>query len=119
MVNDKDGYAYPYSGKYLSSRTYAILYETLEVIYKNIEDRQLLPLFLLFDRVLRLLRTKRSKLLVFFLGIIFLVYVGYRWYQNSAPTDYPNIFNNFIATMVFIVLSWVSKEPLRKYDKLS
>lgn len=106
MVNDQGGYAYPYSGKHMSSRTYAILYETLEIIHRNIEHRKLLPLFLLFDCAVRLLRNKYARLLVFVIGTIFLAYVGYRWYQNTAPTDYPNIFNNLIAVWLFTIISW-------------
>lgn len=108
MINN-DSYVYPYSGKFLSSRSYAILYEALEIIYQNIKNRQLLPLFFLWDRVLRLLRTKTAKVLVFAIATIAVLYVSYRWYSIRREEDYSGIFINIISAWVFYMLSWAQK----------
>jgi hypothetical protein len=104
-----DSYLYPYSGKFLSSRTYAILYEALGMIHRNIEHRQMLSLFLLWDCAVRLMRTKTARYLVFALGTIILVYVSYRWYPIRREEDYSAIFVNIISAWLFYVLSWAQR----------
>ncbi|MDO8722134.1 MAG: hypothetical protein Q7J31_07870 [Syntrophales bacterium] len=101
-----DGYVYPYSGKSLSSRTYAILYEALEMIHRNIEHKRLLVFSLLCDRAVRLLRTRSARTLVFVLVTAALAYIGYQWYQSSVPADYPGIFGNILAAWLLSALSW-------------
>jgi len=104
-----DSYLYPYSGKFLSSRTYAILYEALEMIHRNIENRQMLSLFLLWDCAVRLMRSKPARYLVFVLVTFTLAYVGYRWYVIRGQEDYSAIFGNIIAAWLLYVLSWAQR----------
>lgn len=108
MVKD-DSYAYPYSGKFLSSRTYAILYEALGMINRNIEHRQLLPLFPLWNRAVRLLHTKKARFLAFALGTVVLAYISYRWYPLRREEDYSGIFVNIISAWLFYALSWAQR----------
>lgn len=108
MVKD-DNYLYPYSGKFLSSRTYAILYEVLETIHRNVEHRRLFPLFLLWDYAVRLLRTKTARILVAVLCILVLFYIGYRWYLIRNEGDYSAIFLSIIAVLLLAPLSWAQR----------
>lgn len=104
-----DGYIYPYSGKLLSSRTYAILHEVLGVIHRNIEHRHLVPVIRLWDYAVRRLRTKSVRALVFVLVTVALAYVGYRWYLIRSQGDFSGIFGNIIAAWLLYVLSWAQK----------
>jgi hypothetical protein len=104
-----DSYLYPYSGKFLSSRTYAILYEVLEMIHRNVEQRQLFPLFLLWDYAVRRLRTKTARFLVAVLVTLAVLYVGYRWYLIRDEGDYSSIFGSIIAAWLLAALSWAQR----------
>ena len=104
-----DNYLYPYSGKFLSSRTYGILYEALEIIHRNVEHRHLLHLVLLWDYVMRLLRIKPVRGLVFVLVTVALAYVAYRWYLIRGQEDYSGIFGNIVAAWLLYVLSWAQR----------
>ncbi|MDO8684430.1 MAG: hypothetical protein Q7N50_13220 [Armatimonadota bacterium] len=108
MVRD-ESYVYPYSGKFLSSRTHAILYEALEMIHRNVEHRQLLPLFFLWGNFVRLLRTRRARFLVFVLVTAALAYIGYHWYPLRREEDYSGIFINVISAWLFYALSWAQR----------
>ena len=106
---EHDSYVYPYSGKFLSSRTYAILYETLEMIHRNVEHRQLFSFSLLWDRAVRLLRTKTARFLVGIICTLAVFYVGYRWYLIRNEGDYSTIFGSIIAAWLLTALSWAQR----------
>jgi hypothetical protein len=99
-------FKYPYSGKYLSSRTYAVAYDALAAIRTRIRAVDLLRAINVIDRVLVFAGARAIRLAATGLVLV-LVFCSFRqWLHMGKLSDVaPELLASFIA----LVLAWARR----------
>jgi len=101
-----NGFRYPYSGPYVSTRTNAILFECLNSIKDNLNKNIVYSLLVRFDQFRQFLGSKKIKYIITFGGISLFSYILYLWVIDPAH-KYSEIAPELIA---YYVLTSIKKK---------
>ncbi len=100
-IIDDNGFIYKQSGKNISSRTYAILFETLSVIEGTFKLNLKFYLLNIFDWILNFFNNKIFKNIVSIIGFILIIIVIYISIKNDTM-NIQNIAPSIIASLLII-----------------
>lgn len=100
-IIEENGFIYKQSGKNISSRTYAILFETLSTIEETFKLSWKFYLFNIYDWILNFFNNKRFKNIVSIIGTILIIFVLYISFKNDM-INIQNIGPSIIASLLII-----------------
>lgn len=95
-------FVYPYSGRYLSSRTNAIAYDALKAVRERVRGFTLLRLANGIDHLRVLAGSRPIRLIAGFSACILIVYSVSQWVKTGTASD---LAPNFITGLVVLVLA--------------
>ena len=105
-IIDFEGFRYPHSGKMLSSRTHAILWEVLTYLEDKLSKNKVFSISLFLDHCRNALSSFWSRVATAVFALAIIVYVLVKWCQSaSAEKIAPGI----IATLLLWFLTWFRK----------
>jgi hypothetical protein len=104
-VNTKEGFLYPHSGERMSSRTNAILYDSISVVAQELPRAPLwfLGIARTSDRVRKALNSPKVKGTLA-AGLLFLMVVSiYTWHQQGG--SFKDVAPNFVAYFILLLFT--------------
>jgi hypothetical protein len=99
-------FKYPYSGKYLSSRTHSIAYDALSVVRTRIRRSGWLLVVNLIDRVRVLAGSRSVRLLSTLLALIIIGWSVVTWWKTGKLSD---LAPELLASFVALILAWARR----------
>lgn len=100
----KDGFFYPHSGRMISARTNAILFEMLSIIEKKLEYKNLFFLGITRDKFTDFLRAKKTRIGAFIILLILSFYIFHKWFQTGNISELgPELLGAFIVSLITII----------------
>lgn len=106
---NREGFLYPHSGKFLSARTYAILYEVLGKVQSHLNRENLFALLRVWDYTRSILCSRVAHWLVRMVLIGLIAYVCYRAYPIKDRSDFAGLVGNLIAPLILAGISWAKR----------
>lgn len=100
-IIDEDGFIYKQSGKNISSRTYAILFETLCAIEQSFKLNWKFYLRNFYDWIRSFFNNKKFKNIISIIGVILITVVIYISIKNDT-LDIQNIAPSILASLLII-----------------
>jgi hypothetical protein len=102
------GFKYPYSGRYMSSRTYGIAFDALDEIRESAKRLVLLRFAYGLDRI-RVVAGRRSiRIATGAIAVGLMVYSVYQWHKTGKLAD---LAPNFLASLLAFILASARREP--------
>lgn len=99
-----NGFKYPYSGPYLSTRTNAIIFDCLTFIRDNLQNHSMYGYFVWLDGMRQFLGSKFVKNIGLAIGTALMVYSIFLWVTSEAH-DFGDIAPNLFADALVIAIS--------------
>ena len=100
-------FRYPYSGRYMSSRTHAIAFDVLDAIRQRTRKLTMLPIAYGLDRIRTVVGARWVRWAAVALAIGLMAYSTLQWQKTGNLAE---LAPDFIASVVVLLLAWARRQ---------